>query len=171
MQESTNIKDSDKIISLLSRMPMLKMFDKEQLGQMLQYTRIFVYDFGETIIEEGQTDQTIFILISGTTYIMKNGVQLGEFNTVGDIFGEMSIIDGSVRSASVVAQGKTICLAIDASFVEHSGSSEQTVLCQNIFFRTFSGLLAERLRAMNMENIRLRKELEELKTSRGVRSV
>ena len=171
MQESSNIKDSEKIISLLSRMPMLKMFDKHQLGQMLQYTKIFVYDFGDTIIEEGQADQTIFILISGTTYVLKNGVYLGEFNTVGDIFGEMSVIDGSVRSASVVAQGRTICLAIDASFIEHAGNSEQTMLCQNILFRAFSGLLAERLRAMNTENIRLRKELEELKTSKGGRCV
>ncbi len=170
MQESTNVKDSEKIISLLARMPMLKMFDRDQLGLMLRYTKIFVYDFGETIIEEGRTDKTIFILISGTTYVMKDGAHLGEFNSVGDIFGEISVIDGSVRSASIVAQEKTICLAIDASFIENNGTSEQTMLCQNILFRAFSELLANRLRGMNTENIRLRKELDELQGSRNVRS-
>jgi CRP/FNR family transcriptional regulator, cyclic AMP receptor protein len=161
--------DEEKIIALLARMPMLKMFDKEQLRSVLAYARIRRYDLGDSIIEEGGTDKTLFFLITGNAYVVKNGVQIGEFSRTGDIFGEMSIIDGSVRSASIVSGGKTLCLSIASTFFENAGTTEQTVMCQNILFRAISELLAERLRAMNQENITLRREVESLKSGRGGR--
>ena len=167
MQVSDNVKDTDKIISLLARMPMLKMFSREQLVNILQYTTIRLYEFGESIIEEGHSDRFLFILITGSAFIMKNGISIGELKTVGDIFGEMSIIDGSVRSASIVAQDKTICLCIDASFIEASGTTPEALTCQNIIFRAMAEILAERLRGMNEQNLALRRELDKLKSGKS----
>jgi CRP/FNR family transcriptional regulator, cyclic AMP receptor protein len=166
MQVSDNVKDTEKIISLLARMPMLKMFSKEQLAQILNFTTIRVYDFGESMIEEGRSDKSFFIMISGSAYVIKNGVHIGEFKTVGDIFGEMSIIDGAVRSASVVAQDRTICLCIDASFIDSSANTQQSLLCQNIIFRAIAEILADRLRSMNEQNLELNREIAKLKSSK-----
>ena len=164
MAEATG--DEDKIIALLARMPMLKMFEREQLRQVLAYTKIRRYDLGDTIIEEGQSDQTLYFLITGSVYVVKNGVNIGEFSNTGDIFGEMSIIDGSARSASIVAGGKSLCMSISASFFENAGTEQQTLMCQNILFRAIAQILAERLRTMNADNIGMRKEIESLKSGR-----
>jgi CRP-like cAMP-binding protein len=43
------------------------------------------------------------------------GVKISFFS--GDIFGEMGIIDGSARSASIQAATKSLVLAIDGSVV------------------------------------------------------
>lgn len=170
MQSTASIRDSDKIISLLARMPLLKMFSREQLGHILDYTSIRIYEFGETIIEEGGLERSFFIMISGAAYVIKNGVQISAFDKPGDIFGEMTIIDGSARSASIVAQERTICIAIDAGFLERAGDTPQALMVQNILFRAIAGLLAGRVRAMNTDCIALRKELEAVKSGRKPRT-
>lgn len=159
MEASQNAKDSETILTLLAKMPMLKMFTRPQLAQILKFTKIYVYEFGESIIEEGHTGKTIHILISGSALVVKAGVKLGVLDKPGDIFGEMSVVDGSLRSASVVARRKTICLCINTAFIEGIGTDQDTILCQNILFRAISEILAARLRSMNEENVRLRAKL------------
>jgi CRP-like cAMP-binding protein len=155
METSQNAKDTETILALLAKMPVLKMFTRPQLAQILKFTKIYVYEFGESIIEEGQPGKTIHILISGSALVVKGGVKLGALEKPGDVFGEMSVVDGSLRSASVVARKKTICLCIDTAFVESIGADQDVMLCQNILFRAISEILAGRLRAMNEENVRL----------------
>jgi CRP-like cAMP-binding protein len=157
MKISSSVSDSDQIVSLLGRMPLLKMFSPEQLRQVLKFSQVHVYDFGETLIEEGRTDRALFFLIAGSVYVLKDANLLMEFNRVGDIFGEMSIIDGSARSASVVARERVVCLVVDAAFFDDGGGdSEQAMLCQNILFRAIAQMLAERLRRMNEDIIAMR---------------
>lgn len=166
MQTTSTIQDTEKIISLLARMPMLKMFSKEQLGMILKYTTIRIYEFGETIIAEGALERTFFIMISGSVYVLKNGVRLSTLDKPGDLFGEMTIIDGSARSASIVAQERTICIGINASFLENAADSEQALMCQNILFRAVAQLLAERVRSMNLEIVTIRKELADVRAGK-----
>jgi len=170
MKSTASIQDSDKIISLLARMPLLKQFSREQLGLILDFTSIRIYEFGESIIEEGSLERTFFIMISGAAYVLKNGVQIAAFDKPGDIFGEMTIIDGSARSASIVAQERTICIAIDAAFLERAEDTPQILMVQNILYRAIAGLLAGRIRAMNTDCIALRKELDAVKSGKKSRN-
>jgi len=157
MKSSAAVSDSDQIVALLGRMPLLRMFSADQLRQVLRFSQVRVYDFGETLIEEGRTDRTLFFLITGSVYVLKDTAYITRFDRVGDIFGEMGILDGSARSASVVARERTVCLAVDAAFFDDGGGdSQQAMLCQNILFRAIAQMLAERLRRMNEELIGLR---------------
>jgi CRP-like cAMP-binding protein len=64
------------------------------------------YGVGEIIFEEGSTGRELFVVLDGEVEIAKiNGgrktiiVTLGK----GEFFGEMAVIDGSLRSATAIA--------------------------------------------------------------------
>jgi CRP/FNR family transcriptional regulator, cyclic AMP receptor protein len=157
MIETGNFRDIDKIINLMSQIPALHMLDEDRLKSLLQYTVLRRYESGEEIILDGAADFFIYFLIEGHVHVVKEGVKIGDFRRSGDIFGEMGIIDGGVRSASVVARKLTLCLAIDGEFM--TDRAKDSVIFQLVLYRVFAESLAQRLRKMNNEIIYLRKEL------------
>jgi CRP-like cAMP-binding protein len=81
----------------------------------LRLSKIREYEDGELIIREGDKDPWLYFLLSGSLRIRKNGIEIGRIDQEGEIFGEMRIIDSLTRSASVYADGHTICLCVDTS--------------------------------------------------------
>lgn len=74
------------------------------------------YNPGDTICKEGDEGSSMFIIQTGKVEVSKivdkKPVQLAELDK-GAIFGEMSLIDGLQRSATVMAKEKTSCLEIN----------------------------------------------------------
>lgn len=71
---------------------------------------------GEYLIRQGESGIGLFIILSGTVRIEKTDttgatVEIAE-NGPGDIMGEMAVLDGAPRSASVVATAETSCLVL-----------------------------------------------------------
>ena len=92
--------------------------------------------------------------------IEKKGVQLAIIDNVGEMFGEMRLLDGLVRSASVFAESKTVCLAFDPYAEDRFSSDDEKANFLLLLYKMFSEFLSSRLRLMNDELTRLRKELE-----------
>lgn len=70
-----------------------------------------VYQPEETIFEEGATDQILYIILKGEVRICKQGPR-GDMQTITllkdrDIYGEMSFLDGTPHSATVVTTRET----------------------------------------------------------------
>jgi CRP-like cAMP-binding protein len=79
---------------------------------------IIQYSQGETIIQEGDSTNNIFLIISGKVKVIKNTKSAPiTLATQGKdtIFGEMTLIDGKQRSASVIALEDTKCYQCDSS--------------------------------------------------------
>jgi len=56
--------------------------------------------------------------VAGNVSILKNGEEIDTLRHTGDIFGEMCVIDGKARSASIQAIDDVTCLATDVSFMD-----------------------------------------------------
>ncbi|MDF1859182.1 MAG: cyclic nucleotide-binding domain-containing protein [Verrucomicrobiales bacterium] len=67
---------------------------------------------GNTIIEEGAESNKMYVILEGSVEIWHNGKALMS-ETEGDIFGELSLVDHELASASVVATSDTKLAAID----------------------------------------------------------
>jgi type IV pilus assembly protein PilB len=67
-----------------------------------------VYEDGDLIIKEGNTDDNFYKLIQGRLVVTVNGVQVGEITQPGEYFGEMSAVMGTPRTASVWSKGKSV---------------------------------------------------------------
>ena len=67
---------------------------------------------GETVVEQGEKGSFMFYIERGTAQVVFNGEVL-ETASVGDIVGEMALIDNDLRSASIIAE--TDCQLIPIS--------------------------------------------------------
>jgi len=161
MDQSGYLNVNEELLTQLRSLPVLQLFDDHDLKNILELSRIVKYEQGELIIEEGCYDNWIYCLISGSVRIAKQGKEIKVLRRRGDVFGEMSVIDGSSRSASAYAIDDTVCLATDASYIDRlSGNDRLTFYC--VMYRIFTEILAERLRDTTNELIRVREELDRL---------
>ena len=165
MIESDYLKDNMDFVRKLGKMPTLNLFSEEELKGVLQLSKIRKYDPGELILKEGYVDCWIYFLVSGKVKVVKHGEDLTILERTGDVFGEMGIINGSPRSASVYAVDETVCLATDASYIDRLSGNERTAFCY-ILYRIFAEVLANRLRLTSDELIKVKEENKLLKTLR-----
>ena len=162
MIESDYLRDNINYFEKLRKMPSLNSFSEKDLKGLLELSKIRKYEPGELILEEGFYDCWIYFLISGKIRVVKHDEELSVLRRTGDVFGEMGIIDGSPRSASVYAIDETVCLATDASYIDRlSGNDKNAFSC--ILYRIFSEILANRLRLTSEELIKIKEENERLK--------
>jgi CRP/FNR family transcriptional regulator/CRP/FNR family cyclic AMP-dependent transcriptional regulator len=79
---------------------------EEQLGLLANLVVVQDFNRGETVVLEGDCSmKALYLIASGTVQVYMTGVDGREtilsFLERGDFFGEMSLIDGEPRSASV----------------------------------------------------------------------
>jgi CRP-like cAMP-binding protein len=67
---------------------------------------------GRAIAREGEIGTGLFVIEEGSVRVVRDGVDIAHLGR-GDFFGELSVLDGGPRIASVVAgTGPTRCLAV-----------------------------------------------------------
>ncbi len=156
------LKDNEAIIKKLQQIPVLRTLEKKHLQILLDLSEIREYGPGDRILEEGHYDNWIFYLVSGKAKIVKDDKELAIIRRTGDVFGEMGVIDGSARSASVFAVDQTVCLCTDMSQIEALYGDSKFAFRYTVF-RGFAQILANRLRMTTSELLHTRKELARLK--------
>lgn len=88
------------------KQPFLQLLDEEQLEKLLAHARFQRFGRREKIITQGVAGESMFILLNGeaNVYVQANGAEtlVATLHT-GDYCGEMSLLTGAPRSATVVA--------------------------------------------------------------------
>jgi len=75
-----------------------------------------IYGDGEAIIRQGNSGDSMYVVQSGRVEVIQSseaGEQHLAFLEAGDFFGEMSVFEKEVRSATVRAAGESRVLKID----------------------------------------------------------
>ena len=90
---------------------------EDQLESISSFTFRKAFGPGELIIDEGETGNGLYIIISGNVEILKG---LGTDKTVvlgqrasGEVFGEMALLGEWPRTATVRSMDQVECLGID----------------------------------------------------------
>lgn len=87
--------------------PLLQLLDDEEANKLLKSARLLHFGRGEKVLQEGDPGESMFILVSGQAAVL---VRSGDHDTLvatlhpGDYCGEMSLLTGEPRSATVVAR-------------------------------------------------------------------
>jgi len=148
-----------EILEQFRRIPAFSALEEQLVQEVVRMSRIRKYEPGEYLIREGEYDACVFFLVKGELTITHKGLEVGTIRRLGDVFGEMGIIDGSPRSASIQSVGDTLCVALDASLFDHQAAQNKFML-QAILYRVFCEVLAVRLREMD-------RKLSELTAQKG----
>jgi len=165
MQESPYLEGNGFLVEKLQRLPFLGSVSEKYIKDILRFSKIRKFDDGEIITHEKSYESWVYILFSGAVKVEKNGKEIAMLDEIGSTFGELAVIDGKARSASVEAIGPTVCLAIDTSFMNETAEPLEQALFVSVLYKLFAEVIAQRLRLANEELVRVRSELEALKGS------
>jgi CRP-like cAMP-binding protein len=111
------------------------------------------YAAGDVIVRMGERADSLFFLTGGSVSVrlpMENGA-LKELLSCrpGVVFGEMAFIDGSTRSAMVVADTKAVCYELGRADFEELGREHPAL--QIKLLRNLLRLFSANLRKANRE--------------------
>jgi pyruvate,water dikinase len=98
-------------LAAVQRVQLFVDLDRRQAEQVARLLKLRPFSKGETIIMEGSGGAAFFIIDSGEATVSSKGVQLATLGP-GDYFGEIALIDGGPRSATVTAATDLVCYGL-----------------------------------------------------------
>jgi extracellular factor (EF) 3-hydroxypalmitic acid methyl ester biosynthesis protein len=130
--------------------PFLTLAERDRL---LKYGHEQHFEAGDVILRERHQSCAIFVLLCGRVAVEKDqlgdGVTLDELRP-GAVFGEVSFLDGSPPSASIVALEPVDVFVLDQ--LDTLLAADPAVASG--FYRSIAALLARRLRFTTQESVR-----------------
>ena len=104
-------------VEVLRKVWLFSELTDDQLDSISNFTFEKTFEAGELIVEEGQTGNGLYVIVSGDVEVLKgdvnNSPQYLAKRGSGDVFGEMALLGEWPRTASVRALGSVVCLGID----------------------------------------------------------
>ncbi len=98
-------------VASLQRVELFAGMDRRQSEQIARLLKERRFAKGETVIMEGSGGAAFFIIDSGEVKVSSKGVNLATLGP-GEYFGEVALIDGGPRSATVTAATDLVCYGL-----------------------------------------------------------
>ena len=98
-------------VAAVQRVGLFDGMDRRQTEQIARMLKIRHFAKGETVIVEGSGGAAFFLIEVGEVTVSRQGVPVATLGP-GEHFGEIALIDGSPRTATVTAKTQLICYAL-----------------------------------------------------------
>lgn len=105
----------ERIVAQLAVVDFLGTLDTKQLGMLAQEARWESYLPGERVVRQGEPGEVLYVIVSGkATVRLEEGGLSSTVTTLeaGKFFGEMSLLTGEPRSATVLAATELLVIAV-----------------------------------------------------------
>jgi cAMP-dependent protein kinase regulator len=112
------MKKREKYENTLKKVEILKSIDPYELGQICDALKAQTFKKGEFIIKQGDKGDVFFILDDGKAHAQKlfeghkEPQKVKDYES-GGFFGELALLKGEPRAASIVADTNCRCLSLD----------------------------------------------------------
>jgi CRP-like cAMP-binding protein len=93
---------------LLEQVPLFSDLDRRDLEQIAGSMKQRRFSPGETVAAEGEQGVGFFVIENGTARVTVGGEDRRMLGP-GDYFGEVALISGADRTATVTADGELVC--------------------------------------------------------------
>ena len=117
---------------VLAQFPLFSQVGKRRLREIARAGEFALYVPGDTVIAVGEPADWFFVILSGEATV--RGRLTARTLSTGDFFGEMALLDGTCRSASVVATDELHVLKLSRrtffQLLERDPGVAQTILSE-----------------------------------------
>ncbi len=105
-------------VAALAAFPLFRPLTTRELERLVEGATEQTYAAGQAIVGEGELDDHVFVVLAGRVRVVESmpdtpAVAVLGGLAEGEVFGELSVLTGRPRSASVVALERTRCLTLD----------------------------------------------------------
>lgn len=142
-------------IDVLKRSDVFSGLSGEQLSAVAGLAEVKTYGEGDVIVEEDSKAETCFFLLAGrvdieirANYSGRGPQKLATLKR-GEVFGELSLVDGFLRSATARAVDGVELLAFENTKLEALMKQDPAVGYQ--IMRNIANVLSSRIRSTNMK--------------------
>jgi len=101
-------------VGKLGQVRLFKELSKSDLKELEDIGRVVphaAHAAGHTIIDQGESGAGFHMILTGEVKVVRGGRTVARLGP-GEVFGEMALIDGGPRTATVVAETETTTFAI-----------------------------------------------------------
>jgi CRP-like cAMP-binding protein len=143
------LKINQELTDLLGTIPMFRELEESERAELAARMELRNYDSGKELFREGDPGGQLLILFSGSVEVQKSRshgagrIVIARFDR-GGVLGEMSLIDGMPRSATVVASKPTKVYSLTQEGLEELTQDNPRLTVK--FLKGVAMLLSLRLR-------------------------
>jgi branched-chain amino acid transport system substrate-binding protein len=122
----------ERLFEAMRSLDWLEALNESQLRQLANRTAVSTYTAGEQLVKQGDPGDSLFIIKSGSVSVYVRSedgrsVYANQLNA-GDFFGEMSLLTGEARAASIRADEETEVIIIDKEAFGNVLTQDPTIL-------------------------------------------
>lgn len=122
----------DQELKELQSSTLFSSFEREALVEIVASTELRSYDEGDIIVTEGEPGSSLFLIVGGTVKVFTRtddggNLQLAELGP-GDFFGEVSLISGKPRTATITARTQVTAIELDRTSVDRIAENHPEVM-------------------------------------------
>jgi CRP-like cAMP-binding protein len=133
-------------VELLRRVPLFAGLGERDLEEVQRLTDEVDVPAGRELTTEGRSGEEFFLIVSGRVGVVRDGVRVRTMSD-GDFLGEIALLDGRARSATVTTEAPTRLLVL--AHREFNSLLERFPAIQSAVLRA----LAERVRQTEPEAV------------------
>lgn len=143
-EQRARMRHLDKFYGLLRQLEIFEPLDDNSLRDLSGQLQIKHYEANKVILKKGDPGTSLYIILEGKVAVIGDEGQTLSEMTVGDIFGEMSLLSGEPVTTSIHSREKTRLASLSSKDFKHT--LNRFPILQVFFYR----MLVERAQANTM---------------------
>ena len=129
-------------IRLLSHVPLFAGLSARDLRRVAGLAEETWFNPGRVVVQEGKPGSSFYaVILDGTARVTRRGRTIRKLRP-GDYFGELALLTGGPRTASVIAESSLICLELEGKDFRQVVGTEPVLalrICQELARRLREG--------------------------------
>jgi CRP-like cAMP-binding protein len=144
-------------VPALRNVPLFAGLTPQQLARVAEVCNVQLFAAGSTIVRLGEPGDTFYVILDGHALVVREAGRPLKLR-VGDFFGELALLEGTPRSADVIATDNVTALTIGRTAFERLLRSEAAFT--HAILQTIVGRLRSDQRAPRWQLDNLPREAE-----------